>query len=212
MQSIATEIVNGLRVTVYYDENGYASNPRDESTLAVIHGDHRNYTIGDGKPPSDEQDALDRGGLRLLVRYLRLCKGAVAIRAVNLYDHSGVSYSTGEVEAAGRHGWDSGTAGYAYVTREAWAETGRTDDPTAPYTRDEGEDKRRFDGLTNAEAAIEWEVKEYGSWANGEVYGYTVVRPHCDNADCPHHEEIDSCWGFIGDPDDAMAEGRAAAS
>jgi hypothetical protein len=34
-------------------------------------------------------------------------------------------------------------------------------------------------------------LREFGSWASGEVYGYIVVDPN--------GEEVDSCWGFIGD-------------
>jgi hypothetical protein len=215
MQALDSTVIDGLRVTVYYDEDGGASNPRENENIARIYGRTSRYNVGDGEPPADEQDALDRGGLRLLARYLRMSKGVVALRAVNVYDHSGVSYSTGPIENAGRSGWDSYTAGYAYVTREAWDETGRSDDPTAPYVTDERDDAsmvRTLAGLTNAEAMIEYEVREFGQWANGEVYGYVVERAHCDAADCPHDEEVESCWGFIGDSDYAMSEGKEVAA
>lgn len=42
--------------------------------------------------------------------------------------------------------------------------------------------------------------RTYTDWANGEVYGYVVEGPGVD----------DSCWGYIGDPEDdgAYTEGK----
>lgn len=37
--------------------------------------------------------------------------------------------------------------------------------------------------------------EEYTDWANGNIWGYVVSTPDDDNAE--------SCWGFVGDPDDA---------
>lgn len=206
MDTVETKTVGELEVRVVYDEDGSASNPRTEQeTLSRIYGSHRRYTIGDGEPPSDHADALERGGFRLLARYLRMSEGAVAIRGVGLYDHSGVSYYTFDVPGGnpkaprewplpqGHRDWDSGGVGYAYITGKRWAE----------LVGDESTEK--------AEAAIDAEVKEYGAWANGEVYGYQVIRRHCDDADCPHNVELESCYGFIGDVAYVMTEGVQAA-
>lgn len=46
-----------------------------------------------------------------------------------------------------------------------------------------------------AYAQAEAELKTYTAWCNGEVYGYKIED---DNG-----EEIDSCWGFIGDPEES---------
>ncbi|ASR77193.1 hypothetical protein KIV66_gp86 [Mycobacterium phage MyraDee] len=40
-------------------------------------------------------------------------------------------------------------------------------------------------------AALLSTLREFESWARGEVYGYTVQGPD--------GEHVDSCWGFIGD-------------
>ena len=206
MDAIDTAEVGGLIVRVVYDDS--PSNPREDDNLSVIYGQHRRYTIGDGEPPADELRALNRGGIRLLARYLRLCKGALAITGVGMYDHSGVSYYPVEVGSRGTHafdsaGWDSGTVGYAYVTKA------RADEMGSPY-----------DSLDRQMAA---EIAEYSAWANGEVYGYEVIRPCADAhhaedgddlaeiADCPHSDTLDSCWGFIGESEYAMAEGKSSA-
>jgi hypothetical protein len=41
-----------------------------------------------------------------------------------------------------------------------------------------------------ASAGLSW-LREFGSWASGEVYGYIVISPS--------GETVDSCWGFIGE-------------
>lgn len=45
---------------------------------------------------------------------------------------------------------------------------------------------------------------EYTSWANGEIYGFEIVNPEGDI--------VDSCGGFIGNPDESgiIDEARAA--
>lgn len=51
-------------------------------------------------------------------------------------------------------------------------------------------------------AAEQW-LRYYNDWASGNVWGYVV-----EDEDGEH---IDSCWGFIGDPDsDVLDEGRSA--
>ena len=42
---------------------------------------------------------------------------------------------------------------------------------------------------------LQAEVKEYDYYLRGEVYGYEITKDGKD---------IDSCWGFIGDPEDYM--------
>lgn len=200
-----TQRVGDLIVQVVADMDGSASNPRDNDNLARIYGQHRDYQIGDGEPPADELAALERGGIRLLYRYLRLCKGAVAFTKLGMYDHSGVSFYAVPLGRSGHHafdsaGWDSGTVGYAYVDR-AGLELMGTD-------------------VADAERVMLAEVEEYDDWAKGNVWGYVVTRP-CDHADehdtdesiaiCPHSEHLDSCWGYIGDTAYPLSEGISVA-
>jgi hypothetical protein len=65
------------------------------------------------------------------------------------------------------------------------------------------------------------EIKEYGDWASGNVWGYVITKPHDAPehedeepervVECPHSEEIESIFGYIGDPKYALGEGLAAA-
>lgn len=206
-EAYQTERVGDVIVQVVADMDPY--NPREEGeNITSFYGEHRHYTIGDGEPPSDEARALERGGIRLLYRWLRRYRGVVAFTKVGMYDHSGVSYYTVPLDppSRGHHpqdfgGWDSGVVGYAYITRERAEELGA---PTDSLDRQ-----------------MEAEVAEYGDWASGNVWGYVITKPCADPhheddsdedvADCPHSEELDSCYGFIGDPDEAMNEGKASA-
>jgi hypothetical protein len=210
--SDGTERIGDLIVQVFADDTG-ATSPREWDNASEIHGTHDRYEIGDGKPPAEHMQALERGGLRLLNRYMRRFgdpasdgSDVLAFTGLAMYDHSGITFWTVEPGDSGHHafdsaGWDSGLVGYAYVTRARWNKLGAAD-------------------TTEAASVLEAEVKEYDDWAKGNVWAYRVVKP-CDHADehdsdedradCPHSDEIDSCYGFIGDPEYAWDEARAAA-
>ena len=67
-------------------------------------------------------------------------------------------------------------------------------------------EKAAQEGWETAEQAykaMESEVEEYDHYLTGQCYGYVV-----EDAD---GEEIDSCWGFLGDSDYVRGEMRAAA-
>jgi hypothetical protein len=95
-----------------------------------------------------------------------------------LYDHSGITMSTGAFGCQ----WDSGQVGFIYVTI--------------------AKIKAEYDWklLTKArrkkiEEYLRSEVKIYDDYLTGSVYGYTVER--LDNA-TGEWEQVDSCWGFFG--------------
>ena len=59
-----------------------------------------------------------RGGWDMLVRYLKLKEGAVAVLPLTLIDHSGLSIRVGRgAWAEDPGGWDSGTVGAIYLTQ-----------------------------------------------------------------------------------------------
>jgi hypothetical protein len=193
--------VGDLVVRVVYDEDGEAGNPREGDNLAEIVCDHRRYTIGDRKPNPDEVNAIERGGWKLLKRWLEL-HGAIAFTKIGMYDHSGITIYPVGLESRGAHifdsaGWDSGIVGFAYITRKRWAEL-MGDTPIA---------------AENADEHLEGEIKNLDTYLRGEVYGYTVTRPHAECGDwkCPHSEVLDSCWGYLGDPDYVATEARSSA-
>jgi hypothetical protein len=156
---------------VYADECAEDADPRQWDNLSIMRCSHRNYRLGDGEPEGRHVEALERGGLRLLERYLRIVEGAVAFVPLGLIDHSGLSlYAGGGSHWSDSAGWDSGTVGYAYVTRE------RCDELGAP--------------IDSAERQMLGEIETYDQYLRGDVF-YVVVEDD-------RGETLDSCGGFIG--------------
>ncbi len=89
-----------------------------------------------------------------------------------LYDHSGITISTGEFSCP----WDSGQVGWIYVSKKE-AEKQGWDDPA----------KRAIKYLGS-------EVTVYDQYLTGEVYGYMTEATTDNGADYQG-----SCWGFFGD-------------
>lgn len=102
--------------------------------------------------------------------------------------HPDVLYYTDSWDAATSQ--SGGSRGWGYVTREAWERAMGTD----------------YDGDLTPEKAFDQEVKVFGQWAGGEVYGachVTVGDPIVIFWD--HGAYIDGyttnedwCWGFLG--------------
>ncbi len=104
--------------------------------------------------------------------YVECALRTYVILPLYLYDHSGITMSTGQFSCP----WDSGQVGYIIC-----------DDETI---------QREFDGdRDKAEKALEAEVAVYDDYLSGNVYGFIVEERVCD--DCDTWEEIDSCWGFF---------------
>jgi len=201
--------------------------PREDDNFTHIYGDHRSYTIGDGKPPSEHQYILERGGIRLLYRYMRLFgdpahkhSKMLAFKKLGMLDHSGITFYTVEIGRDATHwvdygGWDSGAVGYVYITQARWNELGGGD----PDEQVDGEWKAPLSSIAitqrRADRMLEVEVDTYDDWAKGNVWGIVAFKP-CDHEDehgsdesiasCPHSPTIESIWGYIGDPDDAWRD------
>lgn len=65
----------------------------------------------------------------------------------------------------------------------------------------EMDDKDWWDGLTieEREKIAAGYLEGYTSWANGDVWGYTITKMgQCDRGFDHDEEIVDSCWGFIG--------------
>lgn len=91
-----------------------------------------------------------------------------------LYDHSGITISTGPFSCP----WDSGQVGYIYISKEKakkeynWKCMNKT-------------------RIEKIKSYLESEVKTYDDYLTGNVYGYVISNEEDDH--------IDSCWGFFGD-------------
>lgn len=182
------------RVRLEYDEDGSACDPREFNELVeIVTPVMRSWNVRtDGAKFQEAHDRLyDKGLGGAFGRYLKIFHGVTAL-PVYMYEHSGVSLSTGSFIGRAQHAeWDSGMIGWAYVNPDA--ETWEGMDPP---------------GL------IAGMIEELGKWMNGEVYGWivekkvelapitrdedgTVMEVDYENTQ-EDWEEEDSCWGYIG--------------
>lgn len=163
---------NGFAVEIHHDED--CGSPREYENLCHMVCAHDRYKLGDEQRSEGETV----GELRTRV------PGILAVLPLYLYDHSGISISTGDFGDR----WDSGQVGWAYVTEESAEEMGCVG---ADWSREK------------LEEGIRGEVAIYDEFLRGNCYGYKIVSPEGD--------EIDSCWGFVGSLDDVRVEARGAA-
>ncbi len=173
MQGIDSIEYKGYTVNIYPDED--APNPRKEfDHLGTMVCFHRRYNLGDEhefRNPDEFMEFLEEEKPICLPLYL--------------YDHSGITISTGNerFRACDPQGWDWGMLGYIYVTKE--------------NVRKEYNAKRvSRKVLDKVTKLLQSEVEEYDHFLTGNVYGYEItwIEEHV----------IDSCWGFLGYPEDYM--------
>ncbi|GLT12196.1 hypothetical protein ACFQFQ_31835 [Sulfitobacter porphyrae] len=171
------EAYQGHIIKIYRDPD--AESPREWCNLGTLICWHRRYRLDDSHQFDSPKAFLrDLAGVSdqsdLSMDQLRDCaERKVVILPVFLYDHSGLAMNT-----IGFHcPWDSGQVGYVYVTLEA--------------VRTEFGAKRVTKALRErAEDILRGEIATYDAYLGGRVYGYVIEQDG---------EEIDACWGFVGD-------------
>jgi hypothetical protein len=184
-QAIETFEHNGNTIRIFPDFDGSAANPRDWDNLGTFWTQEYRHNSPDALPVRgnifDSLCSVVGGGEKGLRRH-------AIFLPVWKYEHGGVAYAAAESNPFSCP-WDSGQAGYIFVTREEVRKEFNVSRIT-PKVREK------------VLKALRGEVAEYSKWANGEVYGYTITDPEGD--------EVDSCWAIIGlDAARALAIGDA---
>lgn len=169
METIGTK--NGLTAKLIDDRT--PNDPRDNENLARMVCGHRRYRLGDSaRTLGWTFRADDFRGWFDVESHLEIHEDALVVVPLYLYDHSGITMSTGRFSCP----WDSGQVGFAYVTNEA---------AKAAWPSLEGA------ALVDvARECIEAEVREYDAYLRGDVYGYIIEDET--------GRELDSCWGYYG--------------
>lgn len=171
------EAYQGHTIKIYHDTD--MESPREWCNLATLICWHRRYRLGDSHQfDSPEAFLRDLAGVSeqsdLSLDELRdRAERKSVLLPVFLYGHSGLAMNT-----IGFHcPWDSGQVGYIYVALEE--------------VRKEFGAKRVTKSLREkAEDILRGEVVSYDAYLGGRVYGYVIEQDG---------EEIDACWGFVGD-------------
>ncbi len=159
--------------TINIEPDNDPIDPREWDNLGTMVCWHRRYSLGDKHEFITPDDAWQE------------IKKDHIVLPLYLYDHSGITMSTGSFGCQ----WDSGRVGYIYVSLEKVRKE---------YGWKHVTKKRR-------ERILEYlkgEVETYDQFLTGEVYGFKVLDAEDD--------VLDSCWGFYGDLGikDAIQEGK----
>ena len=158
--------MNKLRVV--QDSNG--DSPREWDNLGTMVCFHNRYDLGD----KHSYDADDYSGWAEMKKAILEEEGrGTVILPLYLYDHSGISMSTGAFSCR----WDSGQVGFILANKKSiLAEFGGK-----IVTK---KLRERVEGI------LEGEVQTYTNYLEGDVYGFIIEDEEGEN--------IDSCYGFYG--------------
>lgn len=126
------------------------------------------------------QDFIEKGEIELRKHF----KDVAVIKAVHLYEHSGSSISTKFQYPYDCH-WDSGTIGFAVITKTDIKENFSVKRVTKAL-------------LEQAERILEGEIETLDQYITGDVYYFEVVKVSKCEHDHEHEEYEDSCGGFYG--------------
>ncbi|GHV37497.1 hypothetical protein FACS18949_17820 [Clostridia bacterium] len=186
MPNAAVKTHGAYTLKMVYDD--YPDNPRENDNFSTMVCWHSRYMLGD-KHDYESRDDFFRDLVEKvckcseIVDFVRLEQSEqinlvsqhCLIQPLYLYDHSGLTINTTGFTCP----WDSGQIGWAYVSH---ADIIKEYGALTPET------------IEKARHLLNAEVKEYDYYLRGECYGFQLLE---------NGEEIDSCYGFLGDFDDA---------
>ena len=172
---VHTEVYKGFTINIHHDADYEDDLQADAVFLVTTNNRHFHHKGPLGlETPEDVSRyyILDDGGTSPYDRD-RAKGGGYEVFALYAYIHGGVAFSLGA------HGcsFDSGQAGFVLVDRAAGWST-----------------KPGVDLYELMRRAAEATVSHQNDINAGNVYGYEVVDQN--------GEQVDSCWGFVGDYDD----------
>jgi len=182
-----TSLDGKMRGKIYYDDD--ARDPREEfdhPTVMVCH--HRDYILGDvdfesidpvNYETGEEYDDIEEYFVKEL--------GAIMVLPLFIYDHSGITISTGRFSCP----WDTSCVGYIYMTKKQ-----AIDCFGESYT------------MEQVEKCLIDDVKEYDDYLTGNVFGFKIFEEKHIREMCLYCKEVlkeydesvetDSCWGIYG--------------
>lgn len=199
----------GVEYTLNIINDDYPDSPRNWDNLCTMICWSRDYDLGDkhnfenpdelmqhlyldvtGKHWCDDHDS---DSWRDVYKELK-ATNLVLIKAIKIYDHSGITVSTSNSYPYNDR-WDAYCVGFIYVTKKTIFE--------------ECSDITEENWKEQADKYLEGEMETYDQYLRGDVYGYKLTKTVTLFDICPHcgevlkayedEEDVDSCWGFYGD-------------
>jgi len=144
MSKYSNEKVTGLKIKFYHSD--FSSREDDNLTKMVCF--HNRYDLGD----KHDYNKSDYNSWEELAEAIKEKEDVLLIKPLYLYDHSGITISTGEFNCK----WDSGQVGFVYITKELAELTGAPED--------------------SFERQLKGEVETYDQELRGEVFGFTCYK------------------------------------
>ena len=182
-----------LKLEIWYDDAG--ESPRNFDSNACVFwsdGMHRRYNFHEAAAsemldelrdlvPEDAKEEEDEDWDDIkVIRWLMRNQNNdsdYAVMPVYMYDHSGLSFSTGSFSCP----WDSGVIGFFMTNRKRFEELGLA------WSAEKGREN------------IQSEVKIFDEYHVYGVKGFTVTEYEtCGACSQEHEKESDSCGGFYG--------------
>lgn len=120
------------------------------------------------------------------------------------YIHSGVSLSVLDTVMDYRRGWDKSLCGAVFIRKEGWGEAHDNEG----YAYKNGEEVVTVTWKEIAESHIE----EWNKYLVGDCWGYVIEVAQAVDGEDTAWEEVDSCWGYLGEDvakDAALDQARA---
>ena len=143
--------------------------PRTWDNLGTMVCFHNRYDLGDNHNyNSDDYNSWEEMKKAIIKE-----ENTAVILPLYLYDHSGISISTGAFSCR----WDSGQIGFIFVSKEKALEEFGGKIVTAKLKE-------------KLERILDGEVETYDQYVRGDVYGFQIVDEDDD--------VVDSCYGFYG--------------
>ncbi len=181
------------KVVLRIERDDSPESPREWGNLGTFLTWQRRYNSPDKNDYSDPRscmeslayDYTDRNTYDMTDKQIqRIVEKHYIILPVYVYEHSSIAFSVHSFSDP----WDSGQAGFIYVSKE---------DARKEY----GVKRLTAKVRAKVEKVLESEVEVYGQWVNGDVWGFVLEDDKGDT--------IDACWGFYGsDPRENGMDGH----
>lgn len=167
----------GYNIEIHFEPYPEDFNPRQDDNLGRMVCFSRSHNLGDdhGFPAHDLGNEISD----LADNIAKYEDDKIVWLPMYAYIHGGITINTTGYSCP----WDSGNIGLIYITYEMIRSEYRWKRIT----------KKRIEKI---EGYLRNEVKTYDHYVSGQVYGYKIKDGD--------GEDLDSCWGYLGNPDDYM--------
>ncbi len=188
---------NKYDVRIYQDTSSDQSPNDYENHDLFLVGFHDQFSVErDGfekyvaaQAYSDREKHLNEDLEEHEIERVKQVKKEYHIFGLEAYIHSGVALAIAKEGNFPDRRWDVSQLGAVFVSKRDWE--------TRPKA------KKAAEGL----------IKEWNHCLSGEIYGYTITEnKKCKTCSHVATEEVDSCWGFVGDFSQCREEAMAAAN